>query len=264
VKDNPVLRRIIIYPVKALDGMSLEKAQISEGGCILHDREFAMSDSNGNFINGKSNPRVHTLRSKVDFEKGMLSLRDQADNSWNHFQIEVEKTRIQEFLSDYFSMPVILLQNKTGRFLDSPDRGGVTVLSTSSLHSVSGWFPGLSLAETRTRFRATFEIDGVEPFWEDRLFSSTPGTMVAFKIGDVMIHGTSPCARCVVPSRNPETSTTIQGFQKTFSEQRSSSLSARTALGEYGHFYFMSVNCYIPPTEVGKWINTGDPISVIG
>lgn len=88
MKDNPVLRRITIYPVKALDGMSLEKAQISEGGCILHDREFAMSDSNGNFINGKSNPRVHTLRSKVDFEKGMLSLRDQADNSWNHFQID--------------------------------------------------------------------------------------------------------------------------------------------------------------------------------
>jgi uncharacterized protein YcbX len=194
----------------------------------------------------------------------MVSFRDQSDNTWNRFQLEDEKAGIQEFLSDYFSMPVILKQNKTGRFLDSPDRGGVTVLSTTSLQTVSGWFPGLSLAETRTRFRATLEIEGVDAFWEDRLYSSEPGTKVEFKIGDATIYGTSPCARCVVPSRNPETSETIQGFQKTFAEHRSSGQSAQTALAEYGHFYFMSVNCYIPPTEIGKWVNTGDPLSIIG
>ncbi len=264
MKEEPILSRITIYPVKSLDGMTLQIARISEGGCILHDREFAMCDANGNFINGKSNARVHTLRSAVDFENETISFRDQADNTWHRFQLSDEKAGIQEFLSDYFSMPVILLQNKTGRFLDAPDRGGVTVLSSSSLQSVSEWYPGLSIPETRTRFRATLEIEGVESFWEDRLFSTKPGTEIVFKIGDVTIHGTSPCARCIVPSRNPETSETIHGFQKTFAGERASNLSAKAALSEYGHFYYMSVNCYIPPTEIGKWIKSGDQLSIIG
>ncbi|MBK7307132.1 MAG: MOSC N-terminal beta barrel domain-containing protein [Chitinophagaceae bacterium] len=54
---NPVVDRITIYPVKSLDGISLQKAQIGNGGCLVHDREYAILDSNGKFVNGKSNER---------------------------------------------------------------------------------------------------------------------------------------------------------------------------------------------------------------
>ncbi len=263
MKAEPILSRITIYPVKSLDGMVLQQAMITEGGCLLHDREFAMSDEKGNFINGKSNARVHTLRSSVDFENDTISFKDHTEKTWNHFHLQHERTALESFLSDYFSMPVILLQNKTGRFLDSPDRGGVTVLSTSSLQSVSEWFPGLSLEETRSRFRATLEIEGSEAFWEDNLFSK-PGTNIKFRIGDVTVYGTSPCARCAVPSRNPVSGETIQSFQKSFTTERSAKLPAWSELNEYGHFYYMSVNCYIPPTEIGKWVKIGDQVNIIG
>ena len=51
---NPVLSRITIYPIKSLDGHSLQKAIISDGGCLLHDREYAISDAEGNLLIGKS------------------------------------------------------------------------------------------------------------------------------------------------------------------------------------------------------------------
>ena len=131
MKPEPILSRITIYPVKSLDGMVLEKAMIAEGGCLLHDREYALSDEEGNFMIGKNNPRVYSLRSRFDPENETLSLRRQNETSWKTFHLQKERTAIQSYLTDYFGVSTLLLQNKTGRFLDIPDISGVTVLSTA-------------------------------------------------------------------------------------------------------------------------------------
>lgn len=258
----PILSKITIFPIKSLEGISLNKAIITEGGCILHDREFAIFDENGKYVNGKNNPLVHALRSKVDFENDTLSFRHKDANVWNHFRYEHDREALLAYLSDFFKIPVTIRRDATGRFLDLPDRGGVTVLSTSSLQSVSEWYSGLSISETRTRFRANLEIESSEPFWEDRLFS-TPGNAVTFSIGEVTIQGTSPSARCVVPSRNPETAESIHLFQKSFTENRKAQKPAWSVLNEYEHFYYMSVNCHIPSSETGKWIKCGDQLSFV-
>lgn len=263
MKEEPVLGRITIYPVKSLDGMVLQKAMIGEGGCLLHDREFALSDEEGNFIIGKSNPLVHKLRSIVNFETGIISLRHQEEIKWNQFHLEKENIALNSYLSDFFSTPVILQQNNAGRFMDIPDIAGVTVLSASSLQSVAAWYPGMTLEETRQRFRATMEIENVHPFWEDHLFSKE-GTGIEFQVGEVTIYGMSPRARCVVPTRNPETGETIHAFPKIFAKHRYESLPSWSQLKEYGHNYHLSVNCYVPPSEKGKWVQTGDPVKIIG
>lgn len=260
MKTNPVLSRITIYPVKSLDGIFLEKAVISEGGCILHDREYAITDENGNFINGKTNPLVHSLRSTLDFENEIISFKPQHESTWHHFHLQKEKPVLQDYLTNYFGVKAFLQQNKTGRFLDSPDRGGATVLSTSSLSSVSSWFQKFDLDETRKRFRATLEIEGVPAFWEDHLFSED-GKGIEFKIGDVNFIGTSPCARCVVPTRNPNTGEVIPAFPKSFAKFRADSLPTWSKLKSFGHFYYFSVNCLIPASEIGKWIEVGNVVS---
>ncbi|MEO5583000.1 MAG: MOSC N-terminal beta barrel domain-containing protein, partial [Saprospiraceae bacterium] len=144
---------------------------ITIGGCLLHDREYAIVDSNGNFINGKNNPLVHTLRSAIDFEKEIVSFRAQGNTEWNHFHLHHEKPAIDAYLTTYFNIPSTLLQNKEGRFMDIPDMSGITLLSTASLNSITEWFNHMDLEETRKRFRATIEIEGTSPFWEDHLFS---------------------------------------------------------------------------------------------
>ena len=263
MKVEPVLSRITIYPVKSLDGMTLQKAMVTEGGCLLHDREYAISDENGNFIIGKTNHLVHSLRSTVDFENETISFRQNHETTWTHFHLQKEKLAIQSYLADYFGVKTLLLQNKTGRFMDIPDISGATLLSTSSLQEVSTWFNNMNVEETRKRFRATIEIEGVPAFWEDRLFSKE-GRGIEFKTGDVTMFGMGPRARCIVPTRNPETGDVIHAFPKSFARHRASALPQWSTLQEYGHHYYLTVNCYIPATEIGKMIETGNEIKIIG
>jgi uncharacterized protein len=260
---NPTLSRITIYPVKSLDGVSLQKAMITDGGCLLHDREYAISDEEGNFIIGKSNPLVHRLRSTVDFENETISFRQQNEVVWNQFHLQNEKAAIERYLGQYFGVPVLFNKDSRGRFLDIPDISGATILSTASLQAISEWYDHMNIEETRKRFRATVEIDGVSAFWEDHLFSRE-GRGIEFKIGEVTLFGMSPRARCVVPTRNPETGEVVHAFPKTFARHRASSLPEWSTLNDYGHHYYLTVNCYIPATEVGKFIEIGDKISIIG
>ena len=263
MKIEPTVSRITIYPVKSLDGISLQKAMITEGGCLLHDREYAITDELGNFIIGKTNPLVHNLRSTIDFETEIISFRKQNETSWNKFHLQKEKAAIEYYLADHFGTRVRFNKNSTGRFMDIPDDSGATVLSTSSLQSVSEWFNNLTLEETRKRFRATIEIEGVPSFWEDHLFSSE-GNRIEFTIGDVTMFGVSPRARCIVPTRNPETGEVIHAFPKLFAKRRAASQPEWSTLNEYGHHYFLSVDCHIPATEIGKFIATGDKLTIIG
>lgn len=263
MNEKPTLSKITIYPIKSLDGMSLEKAIISEGGCLLHDREFSITDGIGNFIIGKTNPLVHNLRSKVDFDQKSVSFRTQGNLNWDQFHLLSDKKKIEAYLSDYFGLNTILQQNKTGRFLDVPDTSGMTILSTSSLETVSKWYSFDDLEETRMRFRATLEIAGVSAFWEDQLFSKE-GRCVEFKIGDATVLGISPRARCVVPSRNPKTGDVTKAFPKIFAKERAASLPDWSEMEAYSHYYHLSVDCLIPETEIGKTIQIGDLIRIIG
>jgi uncharacterized protein len=260
---NPIVNRITIYPVKSLDGILLQKAQIGNGGCLMHDREYAIIDSNGKFVNGKSNAQVHLLRSSVDFENEMISFRQESADEWFSFHLQNDKPGINEFLSAFFNMPVTLIKNTEGEFLDIPVQSGVTVLSNASLKTVSSWFNEMDIEETRKRFRATIEITGAPAFWEDKLFLEE-GKVIEFKIGEVTYYGISPRARCVVPTRHPQTGEALHGFPKIFAQQRTTSLPQWSTLEDYGHAYYLSVDCYIPPTEFGKWIEVGDEITIIG
>ena len=260
---NPVVDRITIYPVKSLDGILVQKAQIGNGGSLIHDREYAIIDSNGKYVNGKSNERVHLLRSAIDFESEVISLRHESETAWNYFHLQKDKAALDEFLSAFFEMQVMLHKNTMGEFLDIPVQSGVTVLSTASLKAVGCWFNNMDMEETRKRFRATIELTAVPAFWEDKLFLEE-GKAIEFKIGDIILQGISPRARCIVPTRHPETGEAIHGFQKTFAKQRTANLPPWSTLDDYNHGYYLSVDCYIPPSEFRKWIAVGDEVLITG
>ena len=260
---KPVLSRITIYPVKSLDGMDVRQVKVVRGGCLEHDRSFAIFDEAGRRVNGKSTPLVHTLRSKFDPHMSLLSFQRVGMEGWEEFHWPEQPVLMNEFLSEHFGRTVHMAYEPTGRFLDIPDISGATVLSTSSLQEVSTWMGGLDLGETRRRFRASLEIDGVPPFWEDLLFSSE-GKGIAFSLGDVNLIGISPRARCTVPHRDTRTGEMIHGFQKRFSQQRELHLPDWSNLAAWGHYYHLSVDCALPDSEVGKTLRVGDPLTIIG
>ncbi|HEV2455075.1 MAG TPA: MOSC N-terminal beta barrel domain-containing protein, partial [Verrucomicrobiae bacterium] len=60
------LGRIIIFPIKSLDGHLVESARFTAGGILENDRVFAIYDSSGKVVNGKRTPRIHELRCAYD------------------------------------------------------------------------------------------------------------------------------------------------------------------------------------------------------
>ena len=57
----PRLARIALYPIKSLDPISVDAADLLPCGALKHDRQFALVDVAGRFVNGKRTDLVHRL-----------------------------------------------------------------------------------------------------------------------------------------------------------------------------------------------------------
>jgi len=257
------IARIILHPIKSLDGVAVEQAIVSQGGTLAHDRAFALVNQEGKFVNGKRNKEVHLLRSELDLDTRTVTLYRQGENDKHRFQIEAQRTELEDWLSRFFGFPVRFIENPRQGFPDDLDAFGPTILSSATLAQVSAWFKGIAPDNLRLRLRANLEIEGVPPFWEDRLFHE-PGTLVEFAAGSVRMEGINPCQRCVVPSRDPLTGDPYPNFQKIFAIRREETLPSWAARSRFNHFYRLSVNTRIPSSESGKRIRVGDEVSVIG
>lgn len=73
----PYIAGIFIYPVKSLDAVSVTQATVLGSGALEQDREFAIVDGEGQFVNAKRNAKVHLLRSIWNAERKAVSLQIQ-------------------------------------------------------------------------------------------------------------------------------------------------------------------------------------------
>ena len=257
---TPYLAAISVYPVKSLDGVALTQATVLESGALQHDREFALFDEQGRFVNGKRNAKVHLLRSTFDAHFKQLSLQIQGTNHSVDFHINDERTDLETWLSNYFGFPVKVGQNTLTGFPDDTNAPGPTVISTGTIEEVASWFPRVSVDEMRVRLRANLEISGVPPFWEDQLFTEA-GHGVQFQIGGVLFEGINPCQRCVVPTRNSKTAEVTANFQKIFVAKRKETLPPWANMNSFNHFFRLSVNTKVP-SEAGV-LRIGDTVNII-
>jgi len=258
--EMPFLARILIYPIKSLDGISVERATVTAGGALEHDREFALVDSSWKFVNAKRFPDIHRIRSQFNLTERTALLQHSGGSA--HFHLDTDKSKLEAWFSDFFGIAVKLSQNTVQGFPDDLTATGPTVTSSATLSEIATWFDGLSEQDMRLRFRANLEIGGVDDaFWEDRLFG-LENDLMPFRIGDVRLYGVNPCQRCVVPTRDALTGDTISGFQKHFSEKRRATLPMWAEPSRFNHFYKLSVNTLVPASEVGKTLRVGDEVFI--
>jgi uncharacterized protein len=257
---NPYVAKISIYPIKSLDGVDVKTASIASGGALVGDRELALFDSQGNFVNGKRYDRIHTIRvlyESVDDNINTILVRAPGLLKEARFDLVNDRTSLAQYLSQYFEFTVEIRQNKIMGFPDDTDSPGPTIVSTATLETIASWYPTLDVAEIRRRFRANIEIAGVPAFWEDRLFAKA-GTPGKFQIGSVTCLGINPCQRCIVVTRDSQSGLADRQFQKTFISRREETLPSWVERSRFNHFYRLSVNTQIPSTEAGKAIRVGD------
>ena len=250
--------RIDVFPIKSLAGVPLDEARVTEGGILEHDRVWAMVDAEGVFVNGKRTPRVHDLRCHYEPSLTEVTLWERGDTSRPQFSLE-DRSPLERWLSDFFEMPVTLKHDPRCGFPDDGEASGPTVISEASLLEVQDWYPQISLASLRGRFRSNIELEGDVAFSEDRLFGA-PGERRPFHLGEVALLGHNPCQRCVVPTRDPDTGEVIRGFQKSFAQRRQRRLPPWSDVRRFNHYYRFAVNTSIPAVEVGKRLRIGDPL----
>jgi uncharacterized protein len=258
---QPILKRIVIYPIKSLDGTIVDRATISAGGALKFDRRWAIVDASGKVVNAKRTAKIQQLRSQFNFAeaRSTITLQAAAQNLSETFYLNSELPELANWLSRYFNFAVSLVANEIVGFPDDLDAYGPTIVSTATLETICEWFPDLDLAEVRRRFRTNLELSGVPAFWEDRLFGA-PGAAIDFQLGNVQFQGINPCQRCIVPTRDSLTGNTTDRFQQHFSQRRQQSLPREVNLARFNHFYRLAINTRIPLAEAGKLLNIGDTL----
>lgn len=208
------------------------------------DRAYAFFNQAGRTVNAKKYPTLQQLRCTYDVPiKHVTFVQDTGDTRFN---LQQEPEKIATFMSEYLQEEVTLKENLSSGFPDDDKYNGPTVVSTHTFEALQRWFPKLSLANLRLRFRANIELgDCPVPFWEDRLFAA-PGADRPFRIGRVDFLGKQACARCAVPARDPLSGEKDQSFMAEFIRQREESLPSFAHQDQFDHYYRLCVNTVIP------------------
>ncbi|MCO8267369.1 MOSC N-terminal beta barrel domain-containing protein [Haloferax sp. AB510] len=250
------LDRIAIYPVKSLDAEFVDAADIVENGGLRGDREYAIFDEDGEYVNGKRERAVHRIQSSVSLADGTVELSAPEMDDYDGSIDDADG-----WLSAYFGYPVELRRDPAGGFPDDTEASGPTVISTGTLEAVASWFDGVDAGEMRRRLRPNLVLDATEPFWEDHLFDRR-GTVVEFAIGAAAFEGVNPCQRCVVPSRDPDTGEATPDFRTTFMTKRRETLPEWSGGDWFDHDFRLMVNTAVPESSWGETLSVGDAVTV--
>lgn len=258
-----VIRRIDLFPLKSLPGLSVGSASLLPDGPLRHDRRWALFDAEGRIVNGKRHAGLHCL--DLQFAPDLSSLRvgrhDAPADGPEPLQIRWpdEHPLLAKYVSQVLQFPVEIREDPRNGFPDDTLASGPTIIGTATLHEVTRWFPGLDFEECCRRFRANLLLETTVPFWEDRLCGS-PNRPRKFWLGEVPMWGINPCQRCVVPSRDSRSGAVLAGFQKQFAERRQATFPPELSTAHFNDYYRLAVNTRLDSQRAGQELRVGDRV----
>ncbi len=256
----PHVARICLYPIKSFDGVEVRQAKVLHSGALECDRQFAIFDEQGRYVNAKRYAKIHLLRSKFDLENNIISLKIQGSEIEESFNLESKIPHLEAWLSEFFGFIVQIRKNLITGFPDDTVSSGPTIVSTATLKEVASWYSDFTEEDIRRRMRTNIEIDGVPAFWEDKLFSESD-SVINFKVGNLQFIGVNPCQRCIVPTRDAVTGEVNSDFQKIFINKRRETLPEWVNKSRFNHYYKLTVNTRLANEEAGnKIIKIGDEL----
>jgi uncharacterized protein YcbX len=233
------LQEMYVYPIKSLGGISVPEAEVQQTG-LQHDRQWMLTDNEGNFLSQRTFPQLALLQVNIDFDclivthknnllspltipfntggkkKVMVSIWDDVCTA-----LEVSVTA-NHWFSDALQMPakLVYMPADTHRLVDEnyannkeivsfADAYPFVIIGQSSLNDLN-----LRLDEpvAMNRFRPNLVFTGGAPYCED--------TFDTFSIGDITFTAVKPCARCVLTTIDQELATKGKEPLKTLSGYR--------------------------------------------
>jgi len=247
-----------VFPVKGLDGEAVERAALRPGGTLAGDRAFALVAEDGDPVNAKQFPDLHDFRTDCDPEAETLVVVG-PDGDRREFDLREDLDAAGDWFADRLDADLALARaDGDAGFVDRPSMGP-SVVSTATLEAVASWFDGLDTEDVRRRLRANVEVGGVPAFWEDRFVGEDAP---AFEAGGVRFEGVTPCNRCVVPSRDPDTGEPVEGFRRTFRSERERAFPAWADWDAFDHYYAVMILARAPGLAGDEVLAVGDDVAV--
>jgi uncharacterized protein YcbX len=205
---------IFIYPIKSLQGVELDKADVLQKG-FKYDRRWMIVDSENLLVTQRTHPKLSQIKLEINGESIILGYEGKEDITiplilssgdplrvtvWND---EVDAISENSAVSDWISSTVgmsckLVFMPENGQRLINPNkaRNGehvsfadgypYLVLGQASLDDLNS---RLDIELPMNRFRPNIVVKGTTPYEED--------SWVDFKIGDLLFYGTGACKRCV-------------------------------------------------------------------
>lgn len=216
MQAEAILQQIVRYPLKSCRGHSIDQAEITALG-IEGDRRLILAEPDGRFITARTEPQLLQI-SVIPHQGGWRASHPNAESlvfasqSSGFGEVEVWGRRIkaprlraaEAWFSAVIQRPVQLLFNDAQakdqadkRYPWGPifsDGYPLLVCNTASLDAVNAASGGnFEMA----RFRANLVIETNLPWCED--------DWGRLQIGDVVLERQKSCERCVLTTRDPET-----------------------------------------------------------
>ena len=219
------LTEIWIYPIKSLPGVRVSAGTVLQKG-MRGDRRFMLIDAGNRFITQRNFPQLSQFDLVLKGNDVLVRKRhsdspDQLTISGDPYNKDtfqsviwddvVEVMEVSSSHSQWFSdalnvnCKLVYFPEPNGRRVDSnyvaeehhvslADGYPYLIIGRSSVRDLSN---RVGRDIVMNRFRPNLVFEGGEPYEED--------TWRNFKVGSVQFRGVKPCARCPIPTIDPET-----------------------------------------------------------
>jgi uncharacterized protein YcbX len=232
------ISELFIYPVKSLSGIPVSSAVVTERG-LQYDRRWLLVDEDNNFITQREFPLLALLQTQITNE-GLVVTHKQNNSSFiipfqpqtNSFinvrvwsdtcKAQLVSEEANQWFSQILSFPsrLVFMPDETQRKVDT------RYAYNKEITSFSDAFPFLLIGQSSIddlnnrlsekisiiRFRPNIVFTGGEPFEED--------VMEHFVVNNIHFYGVKLCARCTIPTINPETAERGKEPSKTLATYR--------------------------------------------
>ncbi len=210
------LSTLSIYPLKSGKAIQLDASDVAEMG-LAFDRRFVITDMQGQFVTGRTQPKISLIQVELASQGVILSAPNMSpialkygELSNDYSEIKVWDSQIQgqhctaeinQWLSEYLAIDCRLFYfgEKSSRKVKHFDKAvgfadgyPILLISQASLDELN------RITHSHidmTQFRTNLVVTGCEPFAED--------SWKRIKIGDAEFELVKPCERCVFTTLKP-------------------------------------------------------------
>lgn len=231
---------LTIYPIKSLNGISVQEISLCSTGFEL-DRRWMLVDNNNKFLTQRTNPQLALFRLRMEGEHFSIGHPNHPNKPFNFSSIDYTSQSLQvsiwedlceafvvsEKANNWFSeildqeVKLVYMPETTKRKVDPS-----FAIQETDITSFSDAYPILMLSESSLeflnnklitpigfdRFRANMVINGMTPHEEDHIKE--------FLINDQIFYGVKPCARCIMTTIDQQSGIPGKEPLKTLSSYR--------------------------------------------